>query len=70
MCSNWLSASCLPHPARYEAGRLVHEEVLSTSDMDLIFGPVKVRTPGRSVEGWSQGCSHSGAGFWAAALCC
>lgn len=67
-------AACLPaptHPTRYEAGRLVHEEVLSTSDMDLIFGPVKVCAcmSARSVAGWRQACPHSGAGFWIAALC-
>lgn len=35
---------------RYESGRLVHEEVLSTGDMDLIFGPVKVGLAGQSCQ--------------------
>lgn len=28
---------------QYEAGKLMHEEALSTQDLELIFGPGKVR---------------------------
>ena len=31
---------------QYEGGRLVHEEVLSTQDLELIFGPAKVHVCG------------------------
>ena len=54
---------------QYEAGKLMHEEALSTQDLELIFGPGKVRRGGAGL-GLAAGWLVEGLGGWLGWLTC